>query len=170
MNNKIILPITIFLLSLYCVYSATSLKYTDDWDYNGGTTTDAAAWGGYSLEVYADDVNSYADCICWDWEDDGTWDQCDCEDTTKRDDCKYYSTVNNLCNSGKCYINSNLEDEHTVETGNNGDSWSLDIDIREFRDCDNSNSMRGYYDYGSRTYWIIYPKKYDWKSIPNKNN
>ena len=177
MNIK--LCFTLFILSLLTpfIYAAT-VEYDDTWYPNEGTTTDAAVWGSYSLDVYADSVNSYADCICWDWCDDGSdddvgwsdWDQCDCESTQKRDDCQSYSPwVDNICGEGDCYINSNLEDDHSVETGSSGDSWTCGIDIREYRDCDDSSDEQGIYNWAGqsgRSYWVIYGHQYDCDSSP----
>lgn len=177
MNSKIYFVLSILIILVPPLYAAT-VEYTDTWDYNEGTTTDATVWGGYGLDVYADAVNSYADCMCWDWCDDGSdddtgwsdWDQCDCESTQKRDDCKTYSSwVNSICNEGNCYINPNLEDDHTIGTGSSGDRWKCGVDIRGYRDCDNSSGQRGIYNHAGqsgRPYWVIYGHQYDCDSDP----
>ena len=149
------------------------VQYTDDWDYSYSTTTDGSVWGGYSLDTYAYGYNSEADCLCWDWCDDGSddddvysdWDACWCKSTTKKNDCKSYSTwITNLDNDGKIGINSNLGSTHSIDTGSSGDRWKCGVDLREYRDCDNSASQRGIYnheDQDGRAYYIVYPKKHN---------
>jgi len=167
----------VLILLIPSIYAA-SVEYDDEWYENEGTDSDAAIWGGYNSDVYADDVDYYVDCVCWDWCDDGSdddegwrdWDQCDCESTQKRDDCKDYSTwVKAICDAGDCYINPDLEDDHSMDTGSNGDSWTCGIDIRGYLDCDDSSGEQGIVNWegqDGRSYWIVYGHQYDCDSSP----
>jgi hypothetical protein len=155
---KIRLPpvfILVFLV-LPLAYAATELRYDDDWAFNGGTGTDGIVWVDGDLYAYAYDVNSQADCLCWDWCDDGNWDNCYCESTTKRDQCRNVSSVvDSVCIGGNCWINTNLEYWHSVPTYQDG---SCAIDFREYRAC---SGGLDYYDYDSKAHYAVDEQKFD---------
>jgi hypothetical protein len=148
---------------------SSTVNYDDDWIYSYSTFSDGVAWGGYDMASYATGYStSYADCLCWDWCDDGStdstvtiWDTCYCKTSDVQADCEsYYSIVNNVCNvMDDCWV-ENLGNGHDINTGASGDRWECYQDIREFKDCDNSQGQRGVVDHSWDAYQIVYPKKY----------
>ena len=116
----------ILLTGLQIVSAANLVTFSDTWTSSHSSSTDGVVWGGYSHSKSAVGYNSQADCLCWDWCDDGSdddtgysdWDNCYCETTTQLNDCRTYSSwVNALYNNGKVYVVSDLGADHTIDTG-----------------------------------------------------
>ncbi len=78
---------------------AQSLSYSDTLTSNGGSGSDGAVWGGYTLSTTATSIPSQSDCLCWDWCDNGgsdddtwaDWDTCYCKTSTAQTQCSAYS-------------------------------------------------------------------------------
>lgn len=169
---------TIFFLGMVLclsnlVLAAGSSNYNDFWTSNGGSSADGVVWGGYYLETYASGINSNADCLCWDWCDQGSsdstignWDACYCA-TGKLNQCKSANpTLTSICNSasGGCAETSSLSSAHQIDTGSSGNKWTCGVDIKEFVDCDNSSSQKSTVDWmdaNGDQYFVVYPKQYD---------
>ena len=95
-KRSLIIFALIFIFLLPINLAANLVKYDDDWTYSYSSITDGVAWGSYNLDTYALGYASEADCLCWDWCDDGSdddvgysdWDSCWCESTSKLNACK----------------------------------------------------------------------------------
>lgn len=177
-ENKIYFILLILIIMLIRPINAAFVDYDDEWETAEGTDSDAAVWGSYYLYIYSHGVNIYADCMCFDWCDDGgsdddywsDWDHCFCKSTQTRDDCKTYSSwVNSICGEGNCVIQSDLEYGHNIDTGSSGNQANCAVDIREYRDCDGSSGQQGIYNWATqegRDYWIVYGHQYDCDADP----
>jgi hypothetical protein len=179
-NNKRIFLMLLFssLIVLQLpISNAASILYNDAWDMLYGGTSDAVVWGDFNLYAYASSVDTEADCLCWDWDDDGSddniianWDNCYCESGQKQQDCVSYSSlVYTVCDNGDCTSDVSLTEWHFTDTGSDGDHWREYRDIREYRDCDNSAGERGIYNWEGqegRPYWVVYRHQYDCDSDP----
>ncbi len=175
MINKFGSLLILYSLFLFTLASAIDVPFTDSYTSSGTSTSDRVTWGGYSIYFNFVNINSQADCLCIDWCDDGAddntfsnWDTCSCGSEAQKSSCMSYSSwVNSLCNQGKCAVES-LGSNHDINSGNNGDKWSCKIDVREYRDCDNSAGQQGTYNHyvgpsgkDSIPYYVIASKKYD---------
>lgn len=150
---------------------AQSLAYSDNWSSNNGSSSDGVSWGGYSLGATATNIPTNSDCLCWDWNDNASddnlianWENCYCKTGTAQTQCMAISTlVTSVCNAGNCAVQS-LSANHPINTGSSGQAWSNSLDIREYRDCDNSSGQQGAYnwlDQDGNPYFVVYPKQYD---------
>ncbi len=172
-KTKLVIPILVLLIGLPGALADNLVYHDDSWTYSDSTTSDGVVWGGYILNTFASGYASEADCLCWDWCDDGSdddvgysdWDTCWCKSTTKKNDCRTYSAwITTLDNEGKVSIDSDLGAFHSINTGASGDRWKCGVDLREYRDCDNSASQQNisnHEDQDGTPYYVIYPKKYD---------
>src|SRR3989338_6228342 len=111
-SNLIFLILVLIALQVF-----STINYDDGWTYSFSTASDGVVWGSYYLDTYASSYSTYADCLCWDWCDDGSadntiaiWDTCWCKSSTVKSHCETYSSVvNNVCNvKNDCAISSNL--------------------------------------------------------------
>ncbi len=169
----------ILLLALVFSFFAISASalgdadFTDNWVANGGTSTDAAVWGGFELDAFASGVNSNADCLCWDWCDGGSpdsttgnWDACYCK-TGKLTQCKDLNpSLSSICNvaAGGCAEVTSLSSDHSIPTGASGDQWKCSVDVKEYVDCDNSSSQKAtneWMDVDGDPFYVVSPKLYD---------
>ena len=162
----------ILLTGLQIVSAANLVTFSDTWTSSHSSSTDGVVWGGYSHSKSAVGYNSQADCLCWDWCDDGSndddvysdWDNCYCASTAKKNSCISYSSwISNLNSEGKVFVES-LSTSYSTDTGSSGDRFKCGVDLREYRDCDNSAGARGIFnheDQDGRAYYVVYPKKYD---------
>lgn len=164
--HRINLFLYAILMALAISSTSASVKYNDFWNYSRSTNYDGTAWGGYNLSTYANGLSTYSDCICWDWCDSGEpdstvsiWENCYCLDMLKELSCESYSPiVSNVCGSEDC-TTAFLESYHPINTDVSGSRWMCSVDIREFRDCDNSSGQKAIVDQSSWPYFVIYPKK-----------
>jgi len=162
---KVTVLITIF--SILPISTFAGVSFNDDWTSSFSTTSDGVAWGGYNLNAVATSVASSADCLCWDWCDTGgddntvtPWDNCYCESSTVQGHCQTFSPiiVDVICDAGKCDIQTNLEQNQPQDTGSSGTRGSCLVDIREYKDCNNSSGQAGIVNHQNNAHYEIYPK------------
>ena len=147
---------------------ALDLTFTDTYSEDGSSTSDTVTWGGYSIYSKANNINGNADCLCWDWCDNGVndytfsnWDTCNCKTAQAQTDCKAASAwVNTICNRGDCSIAA-LGANHDINPGSDGDQWTCQHDVREYRNCAGAVEIYNYEGQQGKAYYVINAKKYD---------
>ncbi len=145
---------------------ASSIKYDDSYTYDGGSSSDAVAWGGSSLSTKLDGYPSGTQVACFDWCNDGTIDRCYGE-SGNMDKCKKSSsTLKNLCNAGKCDTWSwwefwrSVGEWHGIDTKSAGDRWKCSIWSRYYWNCGSTNYNNENTPY-AYTHYVTYPRQYD---------
>ncbi len=76
-----------------------SIELRDDFTRNG-SATDGIAWKDFSLDGKIINPDDNIDVECWDWQDDGLWDDCFADTLTDMNNCRATSSyLNSICNS-----------------------------------------------------------------------
>jgi hypothetical protein len=170
MKNSKIFKICVF--GLFCIilsFAVTAfVNYEDAWTESYSGEFDGVVWGSFTLVTFASNIDD-AECICYDWCDDGSnddyasWDHCFCLNEYNKLACRNYSSVvSNVCTQGNCVAPQlYLESDHNITTGNSGDRWTCKVDIREFIDCNDNYGQQDTIDHDMVPYFVIYPKKYN---------
>ena len=170
----------ILILTLDIVLATPYIYMTDDWDADEGTNTDEAIFVHYEILPETLGITDMdADFICYDWNDDGTYDNCyydsdGCGSSCNTESCNYYSIPNNMnddwkasCNidygSGGCRIGEDVSSRicGTCDGVDTSTEQQTYIDAIVYYDCDNSNSNRHYEDLSNDDFFVVKPKKYD---------
>lgn len=149
---------------------ALTISFTDGFTQDGTSTSDKVVWGGYSLYSKANSINANADCLCWDWCDDGSdddgldnWDTCYCKSVQALNECKLASNyVDEIDNRGDAGIQA-LSSNNPIGTSVSGDAWTCRHDVREYRYCGNPSNYMVYNHEGTSgvPYYVIKSKNYD---------
>jgi len=154
-----------FILLIPGVSALAYVDYDDTYTYHGNND-DGVVWGGYSLDVGADNMNSDADAVCFDWNGDNKYGHCffhtgvsetACDSFTIESDNKGTVKLSEIY-GGNCSIRSNGACDHTIDTGNNGDSWALFVKIKYFRNCGGSATQ---HTGQPKKHYVISPKEID---------
>lgn len=170
----------ILILTLDIALATPYIYMTDDWNADEGTTTDEAIFVDYEILPETLGITDMdADFICYDWNDDGTYDNCyydsdGCGSSCNTESCNYYSVPNNMndnwkasCNidygSGGCRIGEDVTSRicGTCDGVDTSTEQQTYIDTIVYYDCDNSNSNRHYEDLSNDDFFVVKPKKYD---------
>ncbi|MDP3698373.1 MAG: hypothetical protein Q8R47_02190 [Nanoarchaeota archaeon] len=175
--NKFVLVVIILSAFYVSTASALDISFTDGYTQDSTSTSDGVVWGGYSLDSKASSINVNADCLCWDWCDDGSdddspdnWDTCYCKSAQALNACKQESAwVTDIDNRGDAGIQA-LGSPNPVGTSVSGDAWTCSHDVREYRDC--GDGSYGVYNHNFAPmpgvpYYVIKSKNYDCENGEN---
>jgi hypothetical protein len=180
--RRISLLLVVLLFVVPLAYAAPSISMTDNWAANGGTTADEILFVGYKLYPQVTGITDFdADMLCYDWDDDGNYDNCYWDDNgcggggCNADSCNYFSEPAGMpsswktgCNidggPGRCVVGAHVPERicNTCDGVSTGKEQRTFIDAKLFYDCDDSNSNRHVTEVNpSNDFYVVRPQKYD---------
>jgi hypothetical protein len=159
---------------------ALSLPVTDTyetWHANQGTDDDNIIWRYDDIDFEVNGItDSAADFVCYDWDDDGTYDNCNYDSDgcggggCDTESCNYYAIPNSMSDSWKesCNVEGACREgtdfNHRVCDGCDWDTsntQSTYVDAVVYYDCDNSTGKRGVDSLDPVHFWVVYGHQYD---------
>lgn len=157
------------------VYATSTIRANDEWSANEGTSTDGWLWINDNINVYTDGMASTADMICYDWDNNGQFDNCywdnnGCGGSCNADSCNYFSIPGNMNDGWKidCSLEENCQEGVDVpERICDGCTWDTStrkqktIAARIYHDCDNSQGARNEEVVGTFIWSVADSHKYD---------
>src|SRR3989338_6352730 len=105
--RRISVILSIFFITVNIAYAAPYIYITDNWPAHGTSFTDEAIFTGYSIFPETLGITDLdADMICYDWDNNGNYDNCywdsdGCGGSCNANSCDYYSTPLNMPDSWK---------------------------------------------------------------------
>jgi len=135
------------------------IDYDDDYTYSNGDGNDGIVWGGKNLDVGLDGEESDTMVICFNWNDDNTWDNCYADNRDDFEACWDASSVlYDMCSQqGKCW-SGDMDYDHVIDTENSGERWKQYTDARYYRDCDHTTYI--WVDISKKPYYVISPRQF----------
>lgn len=158
------------------VLAVPSIDTYETWDSNEGTSTDNVIWMNDDIDFEVNDITDYdADFVCFDWDDDETYDNCyydsnGCGGSCTTESCNYYAIPNSMNDNNKesCDVEGNCREGTNVDEQvcdgcdfDTSDIQSTYVDAVVYYDCDDSQSNRHVDSLDEVHFWVVYPKKYD---------
>lgn len=162
-----------------CQASCTPyINLTDDWTYSGSSSTDDVIFTEYEIFAEVPYMRLSADFVCYDWNEDGTYDNCyydsdGCGGSCGTESCNSYSIPNNMddgwkvsCNidggPSSCVIGEDVASRicgtcDGVNTSTIMKDW---VEAIVYYDCDNSTGRQGYEFLTHDEYYVVKPKQY----------
>ena len=145
-------------------HRAGYIDYDDDYTYRS-SGNDGVAWGGSDLSVRLQGFESGTEVICYDWCDDGEWDDCFADTVLDMDACILdFNSLSNICSrstDGKCWAGGlGMDYDHPIDTSFSGDKWTCEVDAKYYLNCLNPDINAGY-GTPAEPYYVISPRQYD---------
>src|SRR3989338_2784711 len=76
MNNYFFLLLFFLFFLFIPIAYADTVRFVDTWDADQGSTNDGVIFTDYDLYVKTTGISSGADMLCYDWDNNGTFDNC----------------------------------------------------------------------------------------------